>query len=257
MIRTVLVLSVILLSATSTVGQAAPATESVEPIFIEETLPNAPGDWDVRLSCTYMDGNDSHRTDCPLGQLFVGLGHRWGAELQVPFSFVRGERGGQSVADVSTSVKYLLRMPGQRGPALALSLEGTFPSGSTTAGTGEGSTELRPAVAFYQTLGQTVLQGNVGHSFLVTKTSTEARPETRYSAAVAYPIHSHWWAMAECSGTLDRGAKQFVLSPGIKRIVGGDRFFAVAVPLGVTPSSPAFGVVLQFQFMIGGLREKD
>jgi hypothetical protein len=249
---------VILLSAaTSAVAQAARATESVEPIFIEETLPNAPGDWDVRLSCTYLDGNDSHRTDCPLGQLFVGLGRRWGAELQVPLSFVRGERGGQGVGDVSTSVKYLLRMPGQRGPALALSLEGTFPSGSTTAGIGEGSTELRPAIAFYQTLGQTVVQGNVGHSFLVTKTSTEGRPETRYGAAVAHPIDSHWLALGECAGTLDRGPKEFVLSPGIKRSLGRERFFAVALPLGVTTSSPSFGVVLQLQFPIGGPREKD
>src|SRR5580692_5562381 len=120
-------------------SNADPEPHIVEPIITEETLPNEPGDWDLRFSGSYGWRGSEGSGFLPDTQLFFGIANRWGGEIEVPLAFAKQETNHYGVGDISTAVKYALRKPSGRTPGFVLGLEATFPSGNADKRLGEGA----------------------------------------------------------------------------------------------------------------------
>ena len=73
--------------------------EVVEPIITEETLPNEPGELDVRVSTEYRTAGGEARL-----QFFLGLAGRLGGELDLPFVYRAGDSRAHGVGDLSASL---------------------------------------------------------------------------------------------------------------------------------------------------------
>jgi hypothetical protein len=216
-------------------------SEFVEPIAIEETLPNAAGDWDLRLSCQYLHSSGEHSADCPRTQLFVGLPRRFGAEINLPFTTSTNPDYG--FGDVSASVKYLFRTPNRRRPAIAFAVEAAFPT--ATAGE-DGAFEIQPSLALLQQLGRATLQGNAGYSFAVGNAPAGVS-QFQGGVSMAFPIVANrWYCLAEADGS----GSELMLVPGVKYRVSDDRFFAFGLPVGVTAAAPRVGFIAQVQFSV-------
>jgi hypothetical protein len=216
--------------------------EFVEPIAIEETLPNPAGDWDVRFSCQHLHATDEQLVTCPRTQFFLGLPRRLGAEINVPFTLSTSASTTYGLGNLSGAMKYLLRAPSQSRPAIALSLEAGFP----TAGSGEDNAfEIQPSVAFLKQLGRATLQGNWGYSFAVREESAGQGSQFQGGASLAFPLH-RWYLLAEVDGA----GSELMVAPGVKYRIPRGGFLALGVPLGVTAASPDFGLIFQIQFSI-------
>src|ERR1700734_4230311 len=63
-----------------------PEVHIVEPIITEETMPNEPGDWDLRLSGSYGWQGAEGFGFLPRTQLFFGIATRWGGEIEGPWA---------------------------------------------------------------------------------------------------------------------------------------------------------------------------
>src|SRR5580658_7846623 len=66
-----------------------PEVHIVEPIITEETMPNEPGDWDLRFSGSYSWQGAEGIGFVPRTQLFFSIANRWGGEIEVPLAFAR------------------------------------------------------------------------------------------------------------------------------------------------------------------------
>src|SRR5438105_11128872 len=83
--------AVLLLLATAP-SWAEDRAEFVEPIIIEETLPNEVGEWDLRISCAYARGRTDASANCLRAQVFFGIAPRWAAELEAALPNITGDR---------------------------------------------------------------------------------------------------------------------------------------------------------------------
>lgn len=214
-------------------------SEFVEPIAVEETLPNAAGDWDLRLSCQYLHSSGEQLTECPRTQLFIGLPRRFGAEINLPFTTSTSAAYG--FGDASASVKYLFRAPSEHRPAVAFALEAGFPTESSGE---DGAFELQPSLALLQQLGRVTLQSNAGYSFALGKS---AASQFQGGVSMAFPVVTdRWYCMAEADGS----GNELMLVPGFKYKINDDGFVAFGVPLGATAAAPRVGFIAQIQFSI-------
>src|ERR1700721_3419669 len=66
---------------------ADPELHIVEPIITEETMPNEPGDWDLRVSGSYLWQGTEGSGFLPGTELFCGIARRRGPEIGVPGAF--------------------------------------------------------------------------------------------------------------------------------------------------------------------------
>lgn len=252
---TVLVVLVRLLFSPEAVVAQAPMTgpelHIVEPIVTEETMPNEPGDWDLRFSGAYSWRGTEGFGVFPRAQLFFGLADRWGGEIELPLAFAKMETNQYGLGDISASVKYLLRKPGVRIPGFVLGLETAFPSGSTSKGLGEGAFEAAPFVAIVHASRWAVLQGNFGYSAVHRIRTTDASNQIFYNAAVAFPLERLKACLLwEINGAHGPGGSQVALSPGLKYNLTPDRYLAVAFPIGLNSQTPRLGFVLQLQIAL-------
>src|ERR1700693_40936 len=103
-----------------------PELHIVEPIITEETMPNEPGDWDLRVSGSYSCQGAEGFGFVPRTQLFFGIANRWGGEIEVPLAFASQGTNHFGFGDISATVKYLVRKPTVRLPGFVLGLETTF-----------------------------------------------------------------------------------------------------------------------------------
>jgi len=228
-----------------------PEARIVEPIVTEETMPNEPGDWDLRLSGSYMRDGTARSGFLPSAQLFFGIAERWGGEVQVPLAFVRDGTNHYGLGDVSTSLKYLVRKPGGHLPGLVLGIEATFPSGNTEKRLGEGVFEAAPLVAIVKASQQAVLQGNVGYAAVHKIRETDATNQLFYNGAAAFRVQPlNGWFVGEINGTHGSGENRIALSPGWKYDLAPERFLAVAFPIGLNSQTPRIGIILQMQFTL-------
>jgi hypothetical protein len=234
------------------------SSEFVEPIVTEETLPNEVGDWDLRLSCGYTHREEARTADCVRAQVFFGIARRWGGEVNLPFTYAMDTPAGHGFGDLSAAIKYRLRAPERRLPAIVLGLESTFPTGASSKGTGQGVYELRPNLAFLQKTGGATLQGNLGYTVALAKGTAEESNQGTFNASAAFPLRTNqWYLLAEATGTFATNSRQILLAPGIKYTFGHNRFLALGLLVGMTANSPAFGVIVQMQFSIREHREHE
>ena len=222
--------------------------EFVEPIVTEETMPADVGQWDLRMSCSYEQRRTTMPVDCLRTQLFFGIAPRWGGELGLSTSNVSGDRKNDSRGEVSATVKYVLRSPNQRGPALVLALESA--AAIAKPGTAEaGRIEIRPAFAFLQPIGRTTLQGNIGYGFRPSANMTER--SLGYNISAAVPLRpGRWYAFTELVGTAGTEPSTIAFSPGLRFPLGERHYAAIGVPIGMNSSSAAIGLMLQVQFSL-------
>jgi hypothetical protein len=80
-----------------------------EPIITEETMPNEPGDWEVRFSGFYCWPGAERSGFLPSTAIFFCIANRWGGEIEVPLAFARQETNHYGLGDTSATVKYLVR----------------------------------------------------------------------------------------------------------------------------------------------------
>src|ERR1700684_4669743 len=83
-----------------------PELHIVEPIITEETMPNEPGDWDLRVSGSYSWRGAVGIGFVPRTQLFFGIANRWGGEIEVSLAFARQNLSHYGIGDISATVKY-------------------------------------------------------------------------------------------------------------------------------------------------------
>jgi hypothetical protein len=237
--------------------KAEPEAHIVEPIITEETMPNEPGDYDFRLSGSYLWRGAIGSGFLPRSQFFFGIANRWGGEIEVPMAFAKDVTGHYGVGDISTTVKYLARKPATRSPGVVLGLEMNFPSGSVNDGLGEGALEAAPFVALVQESGRFVLQGNLGYSFIHKVRETDASNQFFYNGALAFPIqHIRTFLLGEINGTRSATGSQIAFSPGMKYNFNSQRYLAIALPIGLNSQTPRLGIVLQMQITLHGAEKE-
>jgi hypothetical protein len=244
----------ILCSPDVVIAQASntdPEPHIVEPIITEETMPNEPGDWDLRFSGSYRWRGTEGSGFLPRTQLFFGIANRWGGEIEVPLAFAKAATNHFGVGDISATVKYLVRKPSVRMPGFVVGLETTFPSGNAAKGLGEGAFEAAPFVATVYASRRVVLQGNFGYSAVHQIRTTDASNEIFYNGAVAFPFERlNTCLVWEINGTHASRGNQVALSPGLKYNLTPDRYLAIAFPTGLNSQTPRLGIVLQLQIAL-------
>ncbi|HTC64595.1 MAG TPA: transporter [Candidatus Saccharimonadales bacterium] len=238
-------------SALAQQQNAEPQANIVEPIITEETMPNEPGEYDLRLSGSYLWRGGVGAGFLPRAQLFFGIANRWGGEIEVPMAFAKDATGHYGVGDISTTVKYLARKPDSRSPGIVLGLEMNFPSGSVNDGLGEGVLEAAPFIALVQTAGRFVVQGNVGYSIIHKVQETDTRNQFFYNGAVAFRLqHIRSFLLGEINGNGRAIGSQVAFSPGMKYNFTPQRYVAIALPIGLNSQTPRLGIVLQMQITL-------
>jgi hypothetical protein len=217
----------------------------IEPILIEETMPNAPGEWALRLTTDYRRGNGDAVGALPNLELFYGIIDRLGANLSVPLAYAeQASSSHYGLGDISTTLKYLLVKPGEQAPAIVLGEETAFPSGNQHLELGEGAYALRPYLATLKQLGPICVQGNIGWERQVTAAHEDA---WTYGLAVSTPIiKEKLHALVEIQG--DWGAPNHTtLAPGLKYYVSEKFTVGLAVPVGLNSNTSEWGLISQFQ----------
>lgn len=228
-----------------------PEVRIVEPIITEETMPNEPGDWDLRLSGSYGWRGTEGSGFLPREQLFFGIAKRWGGEVEVPMAFAKQETNHYGVGDISATVKYLVRKPSARMPGFVLGLETTFPSGNADKGLGEGVFEAAPFVAVVHASRRVVLQGNFGYSAVHRIRETDARNQIFYNGAIAFPLERLKTCLVwEINGTHAQNENRAAFSPGLKYNLTPERYLAIAFPIGLNSQTPRLGIVFQLQIAL-------
>jgi hypothetical protein len=228
-----------------------PEAHIVEPIITEETMPNEPGDYDLRLSGSYLWRGAIGAGFLPRTQLFFGIANRWGGEIEVPMAFAKDATGHYGVGDISATVKYLARKPVVRSPGIVFGLEMNFPSGSVNDRLGEGALEAAPFIALVQTAGHFVLQGNLGYSIIHKEQETDARNQFFYNSALAFRLqHIRTFLLGEINGNRAATNSQIAFSPGMKYNFTPQRYVAIALPIGLNSQTPRLGIVLQMQITL-------
>jgi hypothetical protein len=234
-----------------------PELHIVEPIITEETMPNQPGDWDLRFSGSYSWPGAERSGFLPTTQIFFGIANRWGGEIEVPLAFARQETNHYGLGDISATVKYLMRKPSVRLPGFVLGLETAFPSGNATKGLGEGVFEATPFVATVYAFRRVVFQGNFGYAIVHRDQETDANNQIVYNNAVAFPVERlNTWIMWEINGIYGKNGSRAAFSSGLKYNLTPGRFLAIAFPLGLTSRTSRVGIVLQVQINLLSAEER-
>lgn len=219
--------------------------EFVEPVLIEETLPNAPGELSVRLTTDYRRGDGDAVGTLPNLQLFYGLCERVGASLAVPAAYVSSVDGVHyGLGDLSTDLKCLLLKPAPTLPAVVAGVEATFPTGSRTRSLGEGVYELTPNVALLKDFGSFCLQGGFGWAKQV---GSRHRDAWTYGWAASAPlVKQKLNLLLEAQGDW-AGTSHATLAPGVKYSLTQTFAFGLASPLGLNRNTDKWGVITQAQ----------
>lgn len=218
----------------------------LEPIIIEETMPNAPGELTLRLTTDYRENGAEAIGALPRFQLFYGLVDRLGTSLSVPMTYNKSDGSAHyGLGDLSLDLKYLLLRPGPTVPALVVGIEAGFPTGNQNSGLGEGAYEMAPFVGLLKDFGPVCLQGNFGWSKEITGARTD---RVTYGWALSVPIEARkLYLLAELQG--DFGSPNHVtIAPGVKYLVCDNFSLGLAGPLGLNSHTETWGIVTQFQF---------
>jgi hypothetical protein len=217
----------------------------VEPILTEETLPNEPREWSLRLTADYRKKGSEVTAALPRLDIFYGLAERLGAELSAPLVYHQGDgTRAYGLGDVSLGLKYLVVELQKNLPAVVFGLETGFPTGDADCELGEGAYELTPFVALLKDFGRFSLQGNFGWS----KQVSGAREDRWvYNWALAVPLCDHKvHLLTELNGDWGR-RPQTAVAPGLKYNFNGETFVGLAAPIGLNRRTADWGIVTQFQ----------
>ena len=231
-------------------GDANPdATEFIEPIVIEETLPNDPGELSVRLTTDYRRGAETERSGLlPNTQVFYGVMDRVGVSLSLPMAYARPDTAAHyGLGDASATLKILMLRPDPQLPALVAGVEADFPTGNRRLDLGDGIYALVPNLALLKDFGVLCVQGGFGWR---QPLGVERRGEWTYGWAVSIPLvrNKRQW-LTEIEGDWNRVCRAS-LAPGLKYNFTDRITLGVAVPIGLNHRTEDWGVVTQMQFSL-------
>lgn len=237
-------LLVLLFASSSASAQELPPPrepiEFVEPIVSDETMPAEVGDWILRVSAEH----GRERGAAPRLQLFFGVASRVGVELDAPFAYDTSGTADYGLDTISASLKWLVRVPGRRSPALVVGVETTL-----AAARDDATSEVAPFVSVLQDFDRFTVQGNVGPALPAGNARHDRDAELFYNVAIALPFaDARVHVLGEVGGVAGNDT-ELTLSPGIKYRLREDTFVAVAVPFETTGEKDR-RVVVQFQFAL-------
>jgi len=226
--------------------------EAIEPILTEETLPNEPGEWDLRFNFDYLKHNREIYTTLPEVQLFFGILKNVGAEVSLPLNYSKIEKAEYGFGSISTSVKWLVLEQRVSVPAFVVGFDVGFPTNSSVEGLEERTFEYSPYVAFLKDFGPLCVQGNLALVTEVPVSGAEKDHRTELNVAFAYPtVNGKVDFLAELNSSLSRNEKnEFYISPGIKYHLNEKHFLALAFPVGLYSLTSNFRIFIQYQFQL-------
>lgn len=226
--------------------------KSIEPILIEETLPNEVGEWDLRFSFDYSKNDKESNITFPDIQLFFGIFRNLGGEISMPLIYRKGETVEYGVGSISTSVKWLILNQGHAIPAVVLGFEVGFPTNGFGEESEERAFEYSPYIAFLKDFGQLCVQGNIALSTDVPVCDGEINHRSILNIAFLFPIFDGKVdVLAELKSSWSfKGQNELLVSPGIKYNLNDKHFFALAVPVGLNNQSSTFGIIFQYQLQL-------
>lgn len=226
--------------------------ETVEPILIEETLPNEVGEWDIRFNFDYTKIDEEINVTLPQFQLFFGLLDNLGAEISLPLKFRKVEKVDYGIGSISTSLKWLFCNQSYIIPALVLGLEIGFPTNSLSGETEERAYELSPYIAFLKDFGQLNVQGNLAQSTEFPVSGGEVNYRTEFNIAFIYPVFGEKVnLLAELNNSwLTKEHNELWIAPGIKYNINDEQFLAFSVPVALNKQSSGFRLILQYQIQL-------
>ncbi len=224
-------------------------SESIEPILIEETLPNEVGEWDLRFNFDFSKNEEDIITTLPQVQLFFGIFKNIGGEISLPFIYRKEEVSEYGLGSISTSLKWLVLRQSRIIPAIVLGFEVGFPTNSFAEESEERSFEYSPYIAFLKDFGKLSIQGNIGLATEIPVAGGEKNLETKLNVAFAHPyfdgkldviaeLHSSWSKNEE---------NELYASPGLRYYVNSKHSLAFAVPVNLNNSS-VLRMIFQYQF---------
>ncbi len=217
----------------------------VEPITLDETMPNPPGDLDLRWSTEYSKRDAEQTLITPRFQLFYGITSNLGAEVGIGGLYRKEDSSHYGLGDISFSLKRILLRHGPVWPALVLGLEVERPGAETENNATRTKAEIKPFIAVLKNWSHFTVQGNVGWSRNVGSNEGERRNEFTSGVAVAIPVGN---GKVHLVAELNRMTEsRFSAAPGFKLHFGRSRFFAIAAPLGLNGDTAKWGLVTQFQ----------
>lgn len=224
--------------------------ESIEPILTEETLPNEPGEWDLRFNFDYLKHKNEIYTTLPEVQLFFGIFKNVGCEISLPLNYFKEEKAEYGFGSISTSVKWLALNQSAIAPAFVVGFDVGFPTNSFVEGSEERTFEYSPYIAFLKDLGQFCFQGNIALATEVPVSGGEKNHRTELNVAFAYPAgHGKVDLLAELNSAMSRHEKnEFYISPGFKYHLNSKHFLALAFPVGLYSLNSNFRMFIQYQF---------
>lgn len=162
-------------------------SESIEPILIEETLPNEVGEWDLRFNFDYLKNNKETITTLPQLQLFFGIFKNIGAEISLPFIYRKEEIANYGLGSISTSIKWQFLKQSHTLPAMVIGIEVGFPTNSFIEEAEERSMEYSPYIAFLKDFGKLCVQGNFALKTEIPVAGGAKNHRTALNIAFAYP----------------------------------------------------------------------
>ncbi len=223
--------------------------ESIEPILIEETLPNEVGEWDLRFTFDYSINKKVIITTLPQVQLFFGIFKNIGGEISLPFIYRKDEIANYGLGAISTSIKWQVLKQGHTLPAIVLGFEVGFPTNSFGVESEEQAFIYSPYVAFLKDFGKLCMQGNLALETKIPVSGGERNRETELNIALAYPcFDSKVDVIAELSSSFSTDEKSVLLvSPGLRYYLNDKHALALAVPVNLDNSS-VLRVIFQYQF---------
>jgi hypothetical protein len=217
----------------------------VEPIIIEETMPNDPGEWSLRLTTDYRKTGSEPVGALPEFEVFYGLIERLGISLSLPMAYDKPDTNSHyGLGDISFDLKYLVVKPGPTMPALVVGLETEFPTGNQKLGLGDGAYELTPFLALLKSYGPFCLQGNFGWSKQINGPHENF---FNYGCALSAEMVKHkLYLLSEIQGDW-RAPNHTTVAPGIKYYFFDNITLGAAVPIGLNSNTGRLGIVTQFQ----------
>lgn len=229
-----------------------PHATAIEPIVTEETIPEAKGECNLRMTARYRADALEPPAALPRAQLFCGLSQRWGGEIDVPLALGEETGARYGFGDVAVTTKYLLRDQTRFMPALVMGLDTAIPFGNPAADTGESGVEIEPFLAVLKQAHGLTFQGNVALGIRHGGAERECR--TIYNGAVAVPLrHTRWAPLGEANGTHGpTGTAVLAFAPGLHYSLGSDSYIAFALPVTAYGAQRRCGGVLQFQMRVRG-----
>jgi hypothetical protein len=220
--------------------------EFVEPITLEETMPNDPGELTLRLTSDYRRGGGSGATGLlPNGQVFYGVLDRVGVSVSIPLAYARPDASSHyGLGDLSAGLKVLVLRPDPQIPALVAGVEAAFPTGNSRLGLGDGAYELIPNIALLRDFGALCVQGGIGWQQPVGIGRNGA---WTYGWAISVPlVRNKLHGLTEIQGDWS-GAGRTALAPGLKYNFTDRITLGMAVPIGLNHRTEHWGLVTQFQ----------